>query len=777
MITWRIADVALVRARLAAGALGDAPTPRMLGTILLRAHQCDAAGRLRRALLRFGGALLADDVGLGKTYTALAAADGLGRLLVVGPASLRFMWRQSLDATGMHADFLSFETLSRRVVDRASGRHASTETVAYDVVIVDEAHHARNPATRRYANLAALTESSRVLLLSATPVHNARDDLDALLALFLGSRVRQAVPGDLAAAIVRRTHGDVRLVGTPARAPPIWLQARTDSAVLAAVLEIPPASPPRDGGVANALVTLGLVRAWSSTDAALRATLRRRVARADSLADALIAGRHPTSLELRAWVVGDDATQLAFPELVTQDRSRVDTSELLDLVSAHAAGGRRALRALAQSKGCADHSRRELLRRVRADHAGRRMVVFSQYAESVRAMFSHLVQDGGVCAVTAHGAVVAGGRLSRAEALARFAPRALRVRPPSRADVITMLIATDLLSEGLNLQDAAVVVHLDLPWTPARLAQRMGRVWRLGSDHTDVFEYAIAPPPPAERIAAVITRLHEKAVAARTAMGIELSPLLHPLGSPSSTHTQNRTGAESPARLPDVPGASEQIRQLLLQWLEQLSHVRPEDGSTAVAVGDEPSTIVAAVRAPFDGWLAAVATGQQVRLVGRRLGDDATTDPTRLLTMVRAAGGVPCAARPASSERAAAELNEFLRFTTAATVAGLADSGSSAHARISSRIACLVAASPPHRRAAISRLAAKANRAISGVAGAGVERALARLLRPTEDATEGLTEPEQWLQRITELARSARLSAEDDAGHTVVPAILLLSND
>ena len=46
---------------------------------------------------------------------------------------------------------------------------------------------------------------------------------------------------------------------------------------------------------------------------------------------------------------------------------------------------------------------------------------------------------------------------------------------------VDLLIATDLLSEGLNLQDASVVVHLDLPWTAARLTQRIGRVWRVGA--------------------------------------------------------------------------------------------------------------------------------------------------------------------------------------------------------------------------------------------------------------------------------------------------------
>ena len=48
---------------------------------------------------------------------------------------------------------------------------------------------------------------------------------------------------------------------------------------------------------------------------------------------------------------------------------------------------------------------------------------------------------------------------------------------------MTLLLTTDLASEGVNLQDASVVVHLDLPWTAARLEQRVGRVARLASAH------------------------------------------------------------------------------------------------------------------------------------------------------------------------------------------------------------------------------------------------------------------------------------------------------
>ena len=119
---------------------------------------------------------------------------------------------------------------------------------------------------------------------------------------------------------------------------------------------------------------------------------------------------------------------------------------------------------------------RELLAGIRREHLGIPIVAFSQYAETVTAMFRELRREAGVAVLTARGARVAGGSLSRREAISRFAPRASGVRAPREAERIDLLLATDLLSEGVNLQDAGVVVHLDLPWTAARLEQRLGRV-------------------------------------------------------------------------------------------------------------------------------------------------------------------------------------------------------------------------------------------------------------------------------------------------------------
>ena len=98
----------------------------------------------------------------------------------------------------------------------------------------------------------------------------------------------------------------------------------------------------------------------------------------------------------------------------------------------------------------------------------------------------------------------------REDVLRAFAPRAQGAPLPALALETNVLIATDLLSEGLNLQDAGRVIHYDLPWSPARLAQRVGRVDRAGSPHVRIETVTFLPPPPLADALAMERRLVAK---------------------------------------------------------------------------------------------------------------------------------------------------------------------------------------------------------------------------------------------------------------------------
>jgi superfamily II DNA or RNA helicase len=726
MKTWKWADAETVRGRVAAAILHEQTGDARLGDIVLRDHQRDAADRLRRALEKFGGALLADEVGLGKTYTALAVARAFASRLIVAPAALTPMWKAAVARCALSADVISFETLSRRELTYPH----------YDLVLVDEAHHARNPLTRRYSQLASVTRAARVLLLTATPVHNASDDLTAVLALFLGSRAQRLTPAERAACVVRRTRNDIRDVPIPERSAPAWCNVDGSVDVLRSLTAIPAPCPPRDGGVASALVTLSLVRSWASTEAALRSALRRRIAKADALTDALSSGRYPSRAELRAWVVGDDATQLAFPELVVESVDG-NTRALLEAVRRHADGARHALATTVRGDGDVDRQRAGIIREIRDRHRGERIVVFSQYAESVHEMFTRLRHDGGVAAVTANGATVAGGPLTRTQALDRFAPVASGARTPSRAEAIELLIATDLLSEGLNLQDASVVIHLDLPWTAARLTQRMGRVWRIASPHAKVHEYAIAPPAPAEDLLHLTQVLTQKAAAAWSSIGESLAPLL------ASTRS-------APPQPPlDRAAAEEAVRRTLRAWID--TDEESAGDATILAVG---------VHARSDGWLAAIVNASGAQLIACRTGEHPSSDPRVVAPIAQQATGAPCVAAPARVDRALADLDAYLEAARAAADVGVSAVGSHARAVAASRISALAAAAPAHRRVATARLAARARVSVARSRSAGAERLLAALVASRTPDDDAAGAAETWLERVVAATESSTPNAE-----------------
>ena len=136
-------------------------------------HQVDAARRVAGSIGVFGGALLCDAVGLGKTYTGLAIATRYQSVLVSAPAVLHRQWRQVSNQLGIEVAIVSHESLSRR-----------TLVPKTDLIIVDEAHWFRNPSTRRYLNLARGMKTADLLLMTATPVVNRPADLFNLVRLF-----------------------------------------------------------------------------------------------------------------------------------------------------------------------------------------------------------------------------------------------------------------------------------------------------------------------------------------------------------------------------------------------------------------------------------------------------------------------------------------------------------------------------------------------------------------------------------------------------------------
>lgn len=139
-------------------------------------------------------------------------------------------------------------------------------------------------------------------------------------------------------------------------------------------------------------------------------------------------------------------------------------------------------------------------------HARDKVLIFTQFADTVQYLTTELSKRGvtGIAGVT--------GNAADPTIMAwRFSPVSNRKRDQvAPEDELRVLVATDVLSEGQNLQDCSVVVNYDLPWAIIRLVQRVGRVDRIGQQATDILCYSFLPAEGVERIIRLRQRLRTR---------------------------------------------------------------------------------------------------------------------------------------------------------------------------------------------------------------------------------------------------------------------------
>ena len=139
-------------------------------------------------------------------------------------------------------------------------------------------------------------------------------------------------------------------------------------------------------------------------------------------------------------------------------------------------------------------------------HPCEKVMVFSQFADTVRYLEDELKTRG-----VKNLAGVTGDSSDPTRLAWRFSPESNEKRGQIKPeDELRVLIATDVLSEGQNLQDCAIVVNYDLPWAIVRLIQRIGRVDRIGQWAEKIFCYSFLPADGVERIIRLRARVRQR---------------------------------------------------------------------------------------------------------------------------------------------------------------------------------------------------------------------------------------------------------------------------
>ncbi|WP_455084464.1 helicase-related protein [Prevotella pallens] len=151
-----------------------------------------------------------------------------------------------------------------------------------------------------------------------------------------------------------------------------------------------------------------------------------------------------------------------------------------------------------------DQKLNELEKLLSNTHKDEKVIIFTQYSDTATYIYKQLEKRG-----IKYIEKVTGATKNSTSIVERFSPIS------NKADIekeneLRILIATDVLSEGQNLQDAHIIVNYDLPWAIIRLIQRAGRVDRIGQSSEKIYCYSFFPADEVEEIISLRTRLNER---------------------------------------------------------------------------------------------------------------------------------------------------------------------------------------------------------------------------------------------------------------------------
>jgi superfamily II DNA or RNA helicase len=641
-------------------------------------YQKEAYWALMKIARQHGGAFLCDGVGLGKTFVGLMLIERLvlhegKRVVLFAPKATKEGvwephlrdWLPHIGGVGGSADFSNLAVFSHTDLGRRGDFPERFKRIAElaDVVLIDEAHHFRNPGRRseagtgepsRYYRLYDLLDNSSrpktVFLLTATPINNRLADFRHMAELFtrrdeayfartlgvnnlrahfnnmeralrstVGHEVadvsghlaevqeflasdeifRQLVvqrsrayaresqlrevgkaavfpdrrPPQVAEYSIRKTYGrlldmfenaftrDNPLFTLPMYYPLAWYKGPDKS--------IDPFEENRQKQVVGLIRTNFLKRFESSVvafelscDRLLQkllaflevhsetATEKRKLEHWKTENAATLGYARKRQLEL--W--GDDGEESEDEDIVPQEmldavehlsREEYDISAMVTETYRDLDQLLHFLAEARKFEPLHDDKLRKLIRLLKSrELAGQKVLIFTEFADTARYLKRQLDQAD----IEGVAQVDSASKANRADVIQRFSPyyngtSSAKLAESGHAE-IRVLISTDVLSEGLNLQDASRMINYDIHWNPVRLMQRIGRVdrrmnpeieKRLGADHPEVASsrgkvsfWNFLPPDELNAILTLYTKVTQKTLLISKTLGIEGKKLLTP---------------------------------------------------------------------------------------------------------------------------------------------------------------------------------------------------------------------------------------------------------
>jgi len=724
---------------------------------VLDQYQRDGYGALLKIGGKHGGAFLCDGVGLGKTFVGLMLIERLvkferKRVLLIVPKSGREpVWESSLRRylPELFGDFSNLVLINHTDLQRGGEWIEKLQRLKEqaDVIVIDEAHHFRNPGTKkdtsRYWQMQALAKGKQVFMLTATPINNRLIDLQHLIEHFtqreaghfkdtlgihslpghfrklekelakrMGSELLQGElagmeTGDILShdslfreLVVQRSRAYVRqsqiTAGAKAalfpkrEAPKVaeYSVKKTYGKLLSMVEKAfskkqplftlpmyyplaypnPHATLAIDDFESNrqkqvvGLIRILFLKRFESSASAFEASCQQLLRKVMAFVQVNSTTKHEQAA-LERWRIRqeellgdvqkrqnqlfgdgseDEAEQdedvipeemLAAVELL--DRNQFDVPQMLSESLQDLNQLADFMNELRQFEPKHDDKLRALIQLLKTDPVLKKhkVMIFSEFSATARYLAKELEKAG----IKGIDQIDSATKRSRGDVIRQFAPYYNNMTSQALADKghseTRVLIATDVLSEGLNLQDATRLINYDIHWNPVRLMQRIGRVDRrmnpdiekvLVKDHPDVkairgtVEYwNFLPPGELDDLLNLFKKVSNKTLLISKTLGIEGKKLLRPEddfaalrdfdhhfeGEPTALETMHLEYQRLLASHPDLP---ERLQALPGRVFSGKVHLQP--GTQAVffcfALPGKDNTVTAPL-IESDAWTLA----------------------------------------------------------------------------------------------------------------------------------------------------------------------------
>jgi len=585
---------------------GDTDSNLPKTKVNLAQFQEDAIARIWTRMQKYGGCIVADSVGLGKTWIAKKVLEKIGyyerkNILIVCPAQLREMWRREVKRIDVKENILSQEELASEDFLEKAKRTLGGRFDNVELIVVDESHNFRNPLSNRWENFFTLINDyinqngnrPNILFLTATPINNTTWDLYwqimLLVSMDRNAFVKENI-GDLfqffkrvqespsllndllneisirrtrnyilenypdAYIIIEKPNGEIeekkiifpeRLLENINYKLDITYKGMykeisdtiTDKLTMAyyKILEYKKdgIKTEQEQFMLGRMIAIGgifrtiLLKRLESSIEAFRISLSRHINFLKKLIEYLKSGKLLTKATYLKYLLStneeldDDEVKIILEDFKADEynieKLLVDINADIKLLSD-------ILKRINKIQPEEDSKLNVLKEQLLKLSKEGQIVLFTYYADTLDYVFSEINKDDRFEKLSIE-AVSSSGKtgktpLEREKIIEKFFEKKINI-----------ILSTDVLSEGQNLQSAKFLINYDLHWNPTRMIQRAGRIDRIGSPYKQIFVYNFFPEDELEELLKLVEILQRKIIDIDKSVGLDQSILgeeIHP---------------------------------------------------------------------------------------------------------------------------------------------------------------------------------------------------------------------------------------------------------